>query len=96
MSATYHKNTAKEKIHSESSFQPKFKNYLFFVGSVLHYKDIKSEEKVYSEVCIFPLSSHIQGGFYFQEEEDRHSLSFLNTYSSRFLYLCQSGSQYPL
>lgn len=37
----------------------------FFVCILLHYTDIKSEEKVYSKVCIFPLSSHIQEGFFF-------------------------------
>lgn len=52
----------------------------FFVCILLHYTDIKSEEKVYSKVCIFPLSSHIQGGFFFfspRQQENRHSLSFL-------------------
>jgi len=33
--------------------------FFFLAGSILYYKDIKSEEKVHSKVCIFPLSSHI-------------------------------------
>lgn len=68
----------------------------FFLCILLHYTDIKSEEKVYSKVCIFPLSSHIQGGFFFFPSNKRtgtacHSLC---TYSSQFLHLHESGSEY--
>lgn len=36
----------KKKIHSKSSFQLNLR-LIFYVGSVLHYKDIKSENNVY-------------------------------------------------
>lgn len=55
----------KKKFILKVVFSLNLRLIFFFMGSVLHYGDIKPEEKVYSKVCIFPLSSHVQGGFFF-------------------------------
>lgn len=58
MSATYHKNTAKEKIHSESSFQPKFKTYLF-LWVLFYIIKILSLKKRYIQRSVFFHYLHI-------------------------------------
>lgn len=96
MSATYH-NIAKEKINSQNSFQPKFKTCLFIFLQTLFYiiKILKSEEKVYSKVCIFLLSLCIQRGWlFFSNKRMGTACPSLRTYLSQFLHLYEPG--YPL
>lgn len=80
MSATYHKNTAKEKINSESSFQTKFKTYLFFCA-FFYIIQILNLKKRYIQRSVFFHYLHIfrEAFFFFspRQQENRHSLSFL-------------------
>lgn len=63
---------------------------LFYIIKIL-----KSEEKVYSKVCIFPLSLCIQRGWlFFSNKRMGTACPSLRTYLSQFLHLYESG--YPL
>lgn len=73
------KTQQKKKFILKVVFSLNLRLIFFFVGSVLHYKDMKSEEKVYSKVCFFHYLHIFREAFFFffQQGEDRHSLLFL-------------------
>lgn len=77
MSATYHKNTAKEKNLLENSFQLKFKTYLFLWVLFCIIKILGLKKRCIQRSVFFHyLHVFRQAFFFFQQEEDRHSLSF--------------------
>ncbi|XP_041903347.1 iron-sulfur protein NUBPL isoform X4 [Corvus kubaryi] len=72
--------------------QPQSDAALFYIIKIL-----KSEEKVYSKVCIFPLSLCIQRGWmFFSNKRMGTACPSLRTYLSQFLHLYESGSEYLL
>lgn len=88
----------KKKLIPKVVFSLRFKICLFFLflQALFHIiKILKSEEKVYSKVCIFPLSLYIQRGWvFFSKKRMGTACPSLCTYLSLPLY--ESGSEYLL